>query len=57
MLKLIENTSLIYINMNNNAYKKINLSNSINYLTNKYHTRLDSISNELTPEDLTHLGM
>ena len=57
VLKLIENTSLIYINMNNNAYKKINLSNSINYLTNKYHTRLDSISNELTPEDLTHLGM
>ena len=43
--------------MNNNAYKKINLSNSINYLTNKYHTRLDSISNELTPEDLTYLGM
>lgn len=57
VLELIDNTNLIYINMNNNAYKKINLSNSINYLTNKYHTRLDSISNELTPEDLTHLGM
>lgn len=57
VLELIDNTNLIYINMNNNAYKKINLSNSINYLTNKYHTRLDSISNELTPEDLTYLGM
>ncbi|WP_294349486.1 hypothetical protein [uncultured Clostridium sp.] len=57
VLELIDNTNLIYINMNNNAYKKINLSNSINYLTNKYHTRLDSISNELTSEDLTHLGM
>lgn len=57
VLELIDNTNLIYISMNNNAYKKINLSNSINYLTNKYHTRLDSISNELTPEDLTYLGM
>ncbi|MBE6051981.1 MAG: hypothetical protein E7214_15385 [Clostridium sp.] len=57
VLNLVNNTDIIYSSMTNEAYKKINLSNSINFLTNKYHSRLDSIREDLAPDDLTNLGI
>lgn len=43
--------------MTNNASEKINLSSSLDYVTNKFHKRLASIVNELAPEDLEMLGL
>lgn len=43
--------------MTNNTSEKINLSSSLDYVTNKFHKRLASIVNELAPEDLEMLGL
>jgi hypothetical protein len=57
IIYLLNSTDIIYKKIHNKAYKKINLSSSVNHLTQKYHSRLDSISNELSSEDLEMLGM
>ncbi|MBD7910901.1 MULTISPECIES: hypothetical protein [Clostridium] len=54
---LLDHTNIIYKKIHNKSYKKINLSSSVEHLTQKYHSRLDSISNELSYEDLEMLGM
>ena len=54
----IMNTSdIIFKEMVDKGYGKIDLSHSVHYLTNKYNSNLSSISGELAPEDLKMLGM
>jgi len=54
----IMNTSdIIFKQMVEKGYTKINLSHSLHYLTNKYNSNLSSISSELSSEDLKMLGM
>ncbi len=56
IIKLMQ-SSITLKKMTNNASEKINLSSSLDYVTNKFHKRLASIVNELAPEDLEMLGL
>lgn len=54
---IMNNSNIIFKEMVNNGYDKIDLSNSVEYLTNKYNSNLSSIRSELSPEYLKMLGM
>ena len=57
IIGLMKNNSIVSANFKDNLYKKINLSHSINHLVNKYHSRIDSIINELSSDDLSLIGI
>ncbi|PRR83268.1 hypothetical protein [Clostridium vincentii] len=57
VISIMDNSNIIFKKMVDNGYDKIDLSNSVDYLTNKYNSNLSSISNGLSPEYLKMLGM
>lgn len=57
IVDIMNNSNIIFKEMVDKGYSKIDLSHSVHYLTNKYNSNLSSISSELPPEDLKMLGM
>jgi hypothetical protein len=57
IVDIMNNSNIIFKEMVDNGYAKIDLSHSVHYLTNKYNSNLSSISDELSSEDLKMLGI
>jgi len=57
IVDIMNNSNIIFKQMVDKGYAKIDLSHSVHYLTNKYNSNLSSIRSELSTEDLKMLGM